>query len=196
MRKNRTQTKISNAQNRDVSTPPKAVSQASKSKGLPINQEGEPSRIPIYEAFAKGYVSPATRGRIVAALKSGKQTPNEIAKQAGISIETLAEWTRICMGLVDEGQSPVDIFWMFRNCDPLAQSSGKSSPKQTSCKTPPKPLRQSKIKAQLCWDCINAVPDGKHGCPWSNYFKPVEGWEAEKTDISYHITSCPLFERD
>ena len=50
---------------------------------------------------------------------------------------------------------------------------------------------------QLCWDCIHAVPDGKHGCSWSRSFKPVEGWtatESIKADFdTYKVSKCPKF---
>lgn len=52
---------------------------------------------------------------------------------------------------------------------------------------------------QLCWDCKKALG----GCPWSDSFKPVEGWGATKVNKSgakpydtYSIYSCPEFERD
>ena len=52
----------------------------------------------------------------------------------------------------------------------------------------------------LCWDCINAVPNGEHGCEWSRSFKPVEGWNAvvDKFHENAGVTvlSCPKFERD
>ena len=63
----------------------------------------------------------------------------------------------------------------------------------------------------ICFDCKNAC--GK--CPWSAFdpktgtvaFKPVPGWTAEEVEqipnyrykyssTTYHITACPLFERD
>ena len=57
-----------------------------------------------------------------------------------------------------------------------------------------------------CWYCENAVPDymGK-GCPWSEHFLPVPGWDAIPTIItnwsgerptpmhSFDIKECPLF---
>ena len=65
-------------------------------------------------------------------------------------------------------------------------------------------------KSTLCWKCIHAVPDKHgHGCSWSKEFKPVEGWEAEKTVItnyigsqgkkirsSYMVIRCPEFKPD
>ena len=53
-------------------------------------------------------------------------------------------------------------------------------------------------KETLCWTCKNAYG----GCKWSDYFEPVEGWEATKTYIdhedveSYLVNSCPLYKRD
>ena len=58
----------------------------------------------------------------------------------------------------------------------------------------------------LCWKCKNAVPGPEAGCPWSERFEPVEGWEAEFTQVrsqrnrarieveSYCVIKCPLFE--
>ena len=61
-------------------------------------------------------------------------------------------------------------------------------------------------KANICIYCKNAVPDDKgHGCPWSRNFDPVPGWTAEPTVLkagnskpieTYHITACPMFDRD
>ena len=62
----------------------------------------------------------------------------------------------------------------------------------------------------LCWSCANCVPDCKgRGCPWSERFEPVPGWEAEPTRIvsyfeagkphivdSYHVKKCPMFKED
>ena len=44
--------------------------------------------------------------------------------------------------------------------------------------------RRGNAVASLCWDCKNAVPQGGHGCSWSERFKPVPGWDAERRDIS------------
>ena len=53
----------------------------------------------------------------------------------------------------------------------------------------------------LCWGCKNACG----GCAWSRDFKPVEGWEADKTTVkcdngivyrSYHVKSCPEYNPD
>ena len=57
----------------------------------------------------------------------------------------------------------------------------------------------------ICWHCANAVPSEKTGCPWSESFRDVEGWKAEKTIISnyysgkknieysYIVRMCPMF---
>ena len=50
----------------------------------------------------------------------------------------------------------------------------------------------------LCWDCRNAT---EKDCEWARYFKPVPGWEAEKTkmktgEASYIVYDCPRFVRD
>lgn len=66
-----------------------------------------------------------------------------------------------------------------------------------------------RFKPTLCWDCKNSVPDGTHGCPWSERFQPVPGWKAEKTKFlqqytlrgkvirrntdSYRVLECPMF---
>lgn len=67
-------------------------------------------------------------------------------------------------------------------------------------------------KTNICFDCKKACG----GCSWSEIdpntekprFEPVEGWTAEETVLrvyeqdrtrfekTYHITACPLFERD
>lgn len=55
------------------------------------------------------------------------------------------------------------------------------------------------LKNSLCWYCDNAYG----GCEWAQEFKPVEGWNAEPTEIkdktrdttisSYNVKSCPKF---
>ena len=50
------------------------------------------------------------------------------------------------------------------------------------------------------------MPDDRgHGCSWSRKFEPVEGWTAERVILgigngkvceNWHITACPLFDRD
>ena len=66
-------------------------------------------------------------------------------------------------------------------------------------------------KQTICWECANAVPniDGTRGCSWSRDFEPVEGWDAEQTEVmrgylqnshlacvSYLVKRCPLFKED
>lgn len=52
----------------------------------------------------------------------------------------------------------------------------------------------------MCWSCVRALPG--RGCRWADSFKPVPGWNAEKTEkrdannriiTSYHISDCPLY---
>lgn len=60
----------------------------------------------------------------------------------------------------------------------------------------------------ICWDCKNAVQGECSGCSWSRDFKPVDGWNAVRRDISaaslgrrstqadresYVVVSCPKF---
>ena len=64
-------------------------------------------------------------------------------------------------------------------------------------------------KANICFNCKKACG----GCPWTEIdsstnrpkFTPVPGWTATKTKLnmargviidSYHITECPLFDKD
>ena len=57
----------------------------------------------------------------------------------------------------------------------------------------------SAAEYQPCWTCQNSCG----GCNWSREFKPVDGWEAEKTILisngeyadSYRIISCPEYKR-
>ena len=52
----------------------------------------------------------------------------------------------------------------------------------------------------LCWRCAKSV---NNGCSWSASFKPVNGWTAVPTKItfadhtadSYRVIDCPEFER-
>lgn len=56
----------------------------------------------------------------------------------------------------------------------------------------------------LCWKCQKAVL----GCSWARNYKPIPGWEAEKTKIrnnpyvpeiwieSYCVIKCPEYEKD
>lgn len=69
-----------------------------------------------------------------------------------------------------------------------------------------------KQSTTLCWDCRRAT-GGRNGCSWSRRFKPVEGWEAEETQLrmqkttgkktwekvrirSYIVKRCPEFVPD
>lgn len=72
--------------------------------------------------------------------------------------------------------------------------------------------QDARFKPTLCWRCQNAVPDGTHGCPWSEKEKPVPGWNAEQNNLlqqyywrgktashyvtSYRVIDCPLFVPD
>lgn len=72
--------------------------------------------------------------------------------------------------------------------------------------------RGRKSKDTLCWECKNSVPNVEklRGCSWSMFFIPVKGWEAEPRILkhgydennllipparSYHVISCPYFEK-
>ena len=77
----------------------------------------------------------------------------------------------------------------------------KSNSKQF-CSSKCKGINREKGKQtndQLCWQCQKATG----GCPWSDNFKPVEGWVAKPTIIkdsardikTYKIKKCPLFIR-
>ena len=61
----------------------------------------------------------------------------------------------------------------------------------------------------LCWTCKNAVPDGEHGCRWSQHLEPVDGWTATETRVysktnlgdttykeSYYVIDCPEYDPD
>ena len=53
----------------------------------------------------------------------------------------------------------------------------------------------------ICWGCANAVPDGKHGCPWSQDLIPVSGWTVERPKQhdygrSYTVIDCPMYVPD
>jgi sulfatase maturation enzyme AslB (radical SAM superfamily) len=51
-----------------------------------------------------------------------------------------------------------------------------------------------------CWTCQNCYG----GCEWSRSFKPVPGWDAEKTFLpanrenaaSYFVKECPKYRKD
>lgn len=55
----------------------------------------------------------------------------------------------------------------------------------------------------LCWSCARAYPG--HGCCWADKFIPVPDWCAGtrkrydangKETVTYHVYSCPLYEKD
>ena len=60
----------------------------------------------------------------------------------------------------------------------------------------------------LCWRCANSVPNNLTGtgCPWSIFFRPIEGWKAEyhparmvgKNIVkeTYTVIECPMFVED
>ncbi len=122
--------------------------------------------------------------RIFAAIKRESLSPMEIAEQSGLSIETIACSVKEYLKITDPDISINEVLELFNQ---RLQSKSAQAPPLSSC---------IPRRSQLCWDCVNAVPDEKHGCPWSNFFLPVEGWQAEKTSNSYNIISCPLFEHD
>lgn len=50
----------------------------------------------------------------------------------------------------------------------------------------------------LCWTCQNAVAGKTHGCNWSRFNQPVEGWDAlatvlESNQNSFRVKSCPEY---
>lgn len=47
-------------------------------------------------------------------------------------------------------------------------------------------------KDTLCWKCTKCVGY----CDWSAFGIPIEGWVADKTDISYLVKSCPEYNED
>lgn len=47
-------------------------------------------------------------------------------------------------------------------------------------------------KRTLCWNCSKATG----GCSWSKSLLPVDGWDAEETDVSFKVNACPEFEKD
>lgn len=61
-------------------------------------------------------------------------------------------------------------------------------------------VEYTKAGFQPCWTCKKACG----GCSWSQNFKPIAGWTAEKTFIesngdfaeSYKIISCPEYIND
>ena len=74
----------------------------------------------------------------------------------------------------------------------------------------PKARTKPRLPATLCWGCANAALGGASKCAWARDFTPVEGWKAKqtelgvsystnghtvaKTDVSYCVLKCPLFE--
>ena len=51
-----------------------------------------------------------------------------------------------------------------------------------------------KMAEQLCWSCSKTC--GGSDCPWANKLKPVEGWKAEPSIVTYRIIECPLYEKE
>jgi hypothetical protein len=54
------------------------------------------------------------------------------------------------------------------------------------------------LKDTLCWSCKNAVPCKEFGCSWSEWFEPVDGWNAEYryldgTGGSWFVFNCPEY---
>lgn len=47
-------------------------------------------------------------------------------------------------------------------------------------------------KEHLCWSCKNAYS----GCSWSVFYKPVNGWVAYKSNVSYLVHKCPQYKYD
>lgn len=63
--------------------------------------------------------------------------------------------------------------------------------------------------SQLCWTCLNAVPNAEagRGCEWSTKFEPVPGWEAEEQQMraiyrggprvtTYRVRGCPKYRQE
>lgn len=48
------------------------------------------------------------------------------------------------------------------------------------------------VIGNMCFECLNCTG----GCSWSRNFIPVDEWEADETDDSYDIHSCPEFDYD
>lgn len=54
---------------------------------------------------------------------------------------------------------------------------------------------------QLCWSCLNAVPNVEigRGCEWSRLLQPVPGWDAEMVVMrevgpTWAVRGCPRYE--
>lgn len=62
--------------------------------------------------------------------------------------------------------------------------------------------KKSNSSNSICWKCKKAT--GGYDCSWANEFLPVQGWDAEKTELknyngiieSYEVFKCPLFLED
>lgn len=51
----------------------------------------------------------------------------------------------------------------------------------------------------LCWNCQNAVPEGKKGCSWSKKQIPVRGWTAvpgKTRKGGWRVIDCPEYMDD
>ena len=69
-----------------------------------------------------------------------------------------------------------------------------------------KSKKKIKNKAQLCWSCQHSVPNGiNRGCSWSNFLKPVPGWDADECWVKYTkaqkikgytVKHCPKYLHD
>lgn len=67
------------------------------------------------------------------------------------------------------------------------------------------PDREDFKPSSLCWACANSVPSKDTGCAWSRSKQPVEGWNAQLTELkvseglyvrSYFVTKCPEYAPD
>ena len=55
-------------------------------------------------------------------------------------------------------------------------------------------MSEDKCKETLCWNCKRAC--GANKCTWAECFRPVAGWDAEKTELGYLVKSCPQYIED
>jgi len=55
-----------------------------------------------------------------------------------------------------------------------------------------KPVNKLGKQETLCWSCKKATGY----CSWSACQKPVDGWNVQKTSVSYFVKDCPIFESD
>lgn len=71
----------------------------------------------------------------------------------------------------------------------------------TDCKYPSNAARSGVGRMNICCGCENFAG----GCPWSERFEPVEGWDAKMVSLrmsegravkTYTIKGCPLYEED